>query len=633
MRLTKASSLTLFRTTVIALFAFCVLGIFTLHIPHASAQTALEQFGEVTRLSDTSPIIMVARAIRVFLGFVGIIMTIIVMYAGYLYMTSQGVPAKMDKAKTLIKNGVIGMAIMFLSFSISWWILNKLLESTQIQGVVATAKKYGEPLKGSLGAGIINSTYPVNDAKDIPRNTKIFVEFKEAINPASIIAGYSEGDIGGPLNTSNVKIFETDAGEAGALAENAVFVSLDITKKIFVFRPVNYLGNSETPKNITVELLPGIEKLDGKAAFSGAHNKGYSWHFQVSTEVDLTPPHVESIIPVNNASEPRNISVEVTFNEAVDPTVSTGRYLVGEPPLFTNIATTFHEIIEEGEGEGVEDPDPTIVEGAYEISNAYRTITFTTTVACGQDPCGDVIYCLPGNKDLNVLAKAATVDPDNLPQATGALPDGIADASGNSLDGNGDGKGCSGIVNAQKCPDGSNDNYTWNFHTTDEINDTIPHVVTLSPDSNQGNISLTDPISATFNVYMKGSTINSNTVSMWPKNYSGDVVDSWWFYATKQDQGDPQNRSTVMINHPTLVALEQGAEDYYPVFDQGLKSSYQICMFPASLDDSDCEGAVSAALPYCCNERPSANPCTVPAVDRDLAPPDGLPVRSLPLNE
>ncbi len=622
MRLTKASSLTLFRTTVIALFAFCVLGIFTLYIPHASAQTALEQFGEVTRLSDTSPIIMVARAIRVFLGFVGIIMTIIVMYAGYLYMTSQGVPAKMDKAKTLIKNGVIGMAIMFLSFSISWWILNKLLESTQIQGVVATAKKYGEPLKGSLGAGIINSTYPVNDAKDIPRNTKIFVEFKEAINPASIIAGYSEGDIGGPLNTSNVKIFETDAGEAGALAENAVFVSFDIAKKIFVFRPVNYLGSSEMPKNITVNLLPGIEKLDGKAAFSGAHNKGFSWHFQVSTEVDLTPPQVQSIIPRNNASEPRNVSIEVTFNEAVDPTISTGRYLLGEPPLFTNISTTFHELVE-----GVEDLDPTIIEGAYEISNAYRTVTFTTTVACGQDPCGDVIYCLPGNKDLNVFLKAAPVDPTNLPQAEDIIPDGLADAAGNSLDGNGDGQGCSGVVNAEKCPEGSNDNYTWDFHTTDEINDTIPSVVTLSPDANQGNISLTDPISATFNVFMKGSTINSNTVSMWPRNYVGDVVDSWWFYATKQDQGDPENRSTVQINHPTLVALEQGAEDYYPVFDQGLKSAYQICMFPASLADSNCEGAVSAALPYCCNGKPSDERCTAPPLAQDQNP------RPLPLNE
>jgi len=624
MHFTKAPSHHLFRRTVITLVAFFVLGMFLMLPPAASAQTALEQFGESTRLSDTSPVIMIARGIRAFLGFTGIIMTILVMYAGYLYMTSQGVPAKMDKAKTLIKQAVIGMLIMWMSFSLSWWILNMLLQSTQVPGVVATAKKYGEPLKGSLGAGIINSTYPVNDAKDIPRNTKIFVEFKEAINPASIIAGYSEGDIGGPLNVGNVKIFETESGQGAALAQDAVFVSFDVAKKIFVFKPVNYLGSSEMPKNITVELLPGIEKLDGKAAFSGAHNKGFSWHFQVSTEVDLSPPQVESVIPLNNANEPRNISVEVTFNEAIDPTVSTGRYLQGQPPLFTNISTSYHEIVD-----GVEDPDASLVEGIYEISNAYRTVTFTTTVACGQDPCGDVIYCLPPEKDLDVLLKAADVDPENLPQAQliGALPNGIADAAGNSLDGNADGKGCQGVQNAQACPAGANDSYAWSFHTTDEINDTVPEVVSLNPDKNQGNISLTDPITATFNVFMKGSTINSSTVSLWPRNYTGDVVDSWWFHTTKQDQPDPQNRSILSINHPTLVALEQGAEDYYPVFDQGLKSAYQICLFPASLSGSDCEGNVSAAQPYCCNGTPSTSRCTAPALEQ------GQDARPLPLNE
>lgn len=594
-------------TAVLILFVFSFLAVFLLSAHPVLAQapgqglTAFEQFGQTVRLGDASPIVIVARLIRIFLGLTGIILTVLVIYAGWLYMSSLGNPKKLEQAKKLLKNAVIGMFIIWFSFSLSWWFLNKLLGGGNANGSVTTAQRYNEPLKGSLGAGIINSHYPLNNAVDVPRNTKIFVEFKEAMAPASIVRNYVEGQQGGELNANNIKIFKTEEGVARALAPNQVLVNIDAAKKIFVFRPVNLLGDSQNNTNYSVQLLPGIQKANGNAAFSGAYGDGYKWSFQVGTEVDVTPPKITSVVPVSNANEPRNVTVEVTFDEAMDPVVSTGA-LIGNPPaapVFTNIA--------------VKNAANDSIQGSFEISNGYQTVDFTTTDACAQDPCGDTIYCLPGGQRISVTLTAAAVDPEALPQAIlfGALPNGLTDASGNSLDGNADGKACQGINNVDKCPQGNQDGYSWSFNTSNEVNATVPRIASTNPLPNQGDISLTDPLTATFNMPLKASTIRSEHVSLWPQNYEGDFVDSWWFSSRKEDLAGP--RTMISIDHPTLVAPELGAENYYPVFNQGLKSVYQICLFPAAMNGTACEAGVSEDQPYCCSVNgamtPSATAC------------------------
>lgn len=588
---------------------FCFFG-FLFHVEPALAQaTPFEQFGQASKLPQTDLISVIARLIRTFLSILGIIFLILVLYAGYLYMTSAGDPAKTGKAKKLIQQAVVGFIIIMSSYAIVTFVINMLLKATGGQIVSQPAiEKYVEPLAGSLGAGIIENHYPPRDAQDIPRNTKIFITFKESIDPSTIIQGYDktlgpqDPNQAKTLHAENVWIFETAKDKGQKLASSAVKVVTDEEFKNFVFDPVELLGNPSTDTNYTVGLQPGIKKSDGKNAFTGAYASGYGWTFEVSTLVDLTPPKVLYVIPQNNATEPMNVTVEMTFNEAMDPIASTGVFKSTKQPKFTNIS------ILQANGQNVE--------GTFKIANGYRTVGFTSFKACAEDPCGNTIYCLPGDSDLDVVARAATLDNANPPQAQliGISYDGLTDASGNSLDGNGDGTACGSATDTVACPNNLvNDNYEWGFKTTNEIDDTVPQIVTASPGVNAQNIDQNAPMEIQFNTLLMATTVVSSHASLWP-----DPLYEMWFVPGKTDDLLAK-KSTVSIGHPAFISNAEGGHDYYPVLTHGLKSAYQICMYPATQAGSACNG-VDSKLPYCCNGVPSAQACKTQSL-----PPGTLP--------
>ena len=59
--------------------------------------------------------------------YVGIIATIVIIIGGVFYMTSQGDPSKLAKAKNTIMYGIIGLVVVLLSFAIVSFVLNGLI--------------------------------------------------------------------------------------------------------------------------------------------------------------------------------------------------------------------------------------------------------------------------------------------------------------------------------------------------------------------------------------------------------------------------------------------------------------------------------------------------------------------------
>jgi hypothetical protein len=581
------------------------------------AQDAESQLAAVAAgggLPTTNIAILIARIIRVFLGTLGIIFTVLIAYAGFIYMTAQGEVEKVKRATKMIKNGVIGMIICLSAFSITQFILNRLLEAASgAGGTQAIADQYSEPLSGSLGAGIIDSHYPERYALEIPRNTRIMVTFKEAINPADIISGYDTACETGAstcatdLNASNVLIYPTGSGETAALTATDAIVSINDDHTIFVFDPVDLLGSAAEDTNYTVALTNDIRKeATDTAAFTGNYSGGYEWTFEVSTEVDLTPPQVVSISPGNGDEEARNVTVAITFNEAMDPVAGTGTYDDADDSPFRNIEVT--------------DVNGNNVEGTFSISDGYRTIEFTPVDACAEDPCGDPIYCLPGDDSLTVEAKAATLG-DEPPQALsiGASFDGLVDASANSLDGDGD--------DTAEGPD--TDSYLWVFTTTDEINDEVPVIESMSPGILEEFADADADVHVNFSLPMRSSTLNTTNISLWP-----DPWYEFWFSVSKTDVDTDLDGSndytTADIAHPTMVSHEDEGWNYYPVVTRGVKSTYQICMFPAyapsAYDETDtaCRGdsasntGVTDDEPYCCNGASDDAACRTSGTDSNL---------------
>ena len=75
--------------------------------------------------------IVVGNIIRVALSLLGIIVLCLIVYAGFIWMTAAGDSKKVDTAKAILKNAIIGAIILFLAYSISAFVIKAIQGATQ----------------------------------------------------------------------------------------------------------------------------------------------------------------------------------------------------------------------------------------------------------------------------------------------------------------------------------------------------------------------------------------------------------------------------------------------------------------------------------------------------------------------
>jgi Trk-type K+ transport system membrane component len=72
----------------------------------------------------------IVGVVQTIMGFLGLLAVIVVIWGGFKWMTSGGEQAKVDEARKLIINGVIGLVIVILAFTIVTFVLGELLDAT-----------------------------------------------------------------------------------------------------------------------------------------------------------------------------------------------------------------------------------------------------------------------------------------------------------------------------------------------------------------------------------------------------------------------------------------------------------------------------------------------------------------------
>lgn len=68
----------------------------------------------------------VGRIIQAVLGFVGAVMLVVIVYAGYLWLTAGGKEDQVTKAKAYIRNAIIGLIIVLTSFLVVNFVIDRL---------------------------------------------------------------------------------------------------------------------------------------------------------------------------------------------------------------------------------------------------------------------------------------------------------------------------------------------------------------------------------------------------------------------------------------------------------------------------------------------------------------------------
>ncbi|MDA3802718.1 MAG: Ig-like domain-containing protein [Patescibacteria group bacterium] len=266
------------------------------------------------RLGETQDVrVTVVRFIQLALSFLGIIAVIIILYAGFLWMTSGGNEEKIARAKKILINAVIGLVIILSAWTIATYLINRISGITGEgggSGLVYDTPPTGfyNPGAGAIGVCSVQSTYPEHKQKDVARNSSIMIMFKEEVDLNSICidnAGTScacDNDVCNKLNPEVIKIYKTDFGDAcgsGTCPNNDantnvtdVLVSVPSSNKTLVLKPLNNLGSSDGYTPYTVNFSERIKKLDGDSIFRGCSSNYLEINFTVSNVLDLSPPQI-----------------------------------------------------------------------------------------------------------------------------------------------------------------------------------------------------------------------------------------------------------------------------------------------------------------------------------------------------
>ncbi|MBI5369876.1 hypothetical protein HZA85_01645 [Candidatus Uhrbacteria bacterium] len=88
----------------------------------------------------TSLPVFIGGLINVVLSVLGLVFLVLIVYAGYMWMTASGDSTKVDKAKKLIGQALIGMIIVIASYAISAFVIDRISGAITVAPAAAPTK-------------------------------------------------------------------------------------------------------------------------------------------------------------------------------------------------------------------------------------------------------------------------------------------------------------------------------------------------------------------------------------------------------------------------------------------------------------------------------------------------------------
>ena len=112
------------------LFLLIGASLFSVHLAAAQVNVGLNAVNDSIALGNSDPRTIAARVINITLLVLGVIAVGLIIYGGFIWMSSNGDEEKIEKAKKILKNGIIGLVIILSAWGIASFILSRLLGAT-----------------------------------------------------------------------------------------------------------------------------------------------------------------------------------------------------------------------------------------------------------------------------------------------------------------------------------------------------------------------------------------------------------------------------------------------------------------------------------------------------------------------
>jgi cytochrome bd-type quinol oxidase subunit 2 len=87
--------------------------------------------------NDTTLSQNIGLIINIVLSISGVLFTVLMVYGGYLWMIARGEEAQIDKSKEIIRAAVIGLIIVLAAYSITAFIVPRILAGTTPQSTTS----------------------------------------------------------------------------------------------------------------------------------------------------------------------------------------------------------------------------------------------------------------------------------------------------------------------------------------------------------------------------------------------------------------------------------------------------------------------------------------------------------------
>lgn len=285
---------------------------------------ALPNTGEDIRVT-------IGRIIQFALGFLGIIALLIIIYAGFKWMTSGGDEAKISEAKKTLINATIGLVIISSSWGLATWLIGKIAANvganTSSLTYPAAPSGFSNPGAGAIGNCAVASIYPDDGQRDLPRNTSLLITFKEPLDLNTVCVNSSGNSCAcdsadcNKINPVTFRLFKNDLNDACSLSScpepntnvTDINVAVSSDRKILVLSPREYLGSNSGNTDYGFRITSALKKADGNSMFSGCGVDNLDIDFTVSDKVDLESPYVvqgDIFPPPDNQKDVNNVITE-----------------------------------------------------------------------------------------------------------------------------------------------------------------------------------------------------------------------------------------------------------------------------------------------------------------------------------
>jgi len=291
----------------------------------AQVTGGLSEVGKTIILPSTDPRILAARIINVALGLIGIILVSLILYAGFLYMTSEGETGKIDTAKKIITNAIIGLVIILSAWAITRYVISKLLEATTSGGDVTITSGGGLSggFSGAGGAEPFKLVAITPAGKVSIRNIQIKLVFNRAVDDktlaAVVILKEGGSSVGGTFSVSGPTIYFAPAAACPAPHTD---------KKCF-----------DANADITVKVSPSLRSVSGQSLICSGFGVSCEGKFHTGTLVDTEVPKIKFTYPIDGQSVSANVPTMLVAEATDDSGVATVEFFDGKDSIAVDAPT------------------------------------------------------------------------------------------------------------------------------------------------------------------------------------------------------------------------------------------------------------------------------------------------------